>query len=69
MALDPSAAHWRKATGSGAGQDCVELAPADLVAALPGVAVRDSKDPHGPVLVFSPKEWSLFAAQIRAAGG
>ena len=43
-----SKATWRKASQSGEnGGDCVELA------ALPGtVAVRDSKDPGGPVLLL-----------------
>ena len=44
---------WRKATGSTVG-NCVELAP---YAGL--IAVRDSKDPHGPVLMFTRSE--LFA--------
>jgi hypothetical protein len=34
---------------------------------LPGiVAVRDSKDPGGPVLVFSPGQWRAFAARVKA---
>ena len=33
---------------------------------LPGaVAVRDSKDPEGPKLVFTPDEWRAFAAGVR----
>jgi hypothetical protein len=24
------------------------------------VRVRDSKDPHGPVLIFSTREWQVF---------
>jgi hypothetical protein len=35
----------------------VEMAPV-----APGVAVRDSKDPDGPVLLFSPAAWTAFAA-------
>ncbi len=48
---------WRKSTRSGSnGGDCVE------VAELPngGRAVRDSKDPTGPVLRFTAKEWAAF---------
>jgi Domain of unknown function (DUF397) len=50
-----AALDWRKATASGA-NGCVELAP------LPdgGVAVRDSKEPSGPVLSFSRHEWVSF---------
>ena len=34
---------------------------------LPGaVAVRDSKDPHGPVLMVTPDDWRAFAATVQA---
>ncbi|GLW10227.1 hypothetical protein Misp01_53550 [Microtetraspora sp. NBRC 13810] len=48
---------WRKASRSGAnGGQCVEVATN-----LPGVVVvRDSKDPEGPKLVFTPGEWRAF---------
>jgi hypothetical protein len=29
------------------------------------VAVRDSKDPHGPALVFTPADWAAFMAGIK----
>lgn len=48
--MDLSNATWRKAKRSGEnGGNCVELA------VLPGdvIAVRDSKDPDGPVLVLT----------------
>ena len=53
---------WRKSSySSGNGGNCVEVAPN-----LPGaVAVRDSKDPDGPKLIFTPDEWEMFAAGIR----
>jgi hypothetical protein len=42
--------------------------PSDCVAvARPGsgpVAVRDSKDPNGPVLKFTPEAWATFLADI-----
>lgn len=45
---------WRKAAASG-NNGCVE------VAALPdGIAIRDSKDPNGPVLRYNQHEWSAF---------
>ena len=31
-----------------------------------GVAVRDSKDPEGPMLRFTAAEWSAFAAGMAA---
>lgn len=47
---------WRKASFSVNNGNCVELA------LLPdgGVAVRDSKDPQGPVLQFTQGEWLAF---------
>lgn len=52
---------WRKSSYSGQGNTCVEVA-----SNLPGVmAVRDSKDPGGPRLVFTASEWRSFAARIR----
>ncbi len=56
-----SRAEWRKSTFSANGS-CVEVARN-----LPGIiAVRDSKDPDGPALVFTPAEWDAFAAGVRA---
>jgi Domain of unknown function (DUF397) len=53
---EPGAIRWTKASASYANGDCVE------VASLPDgrVAVRDSKDPAGPVLQFSASEWRAF---------
>jgi len=55
-------AQWRKSTYSGSnGGGCVEIARN-----LPGiVAVRDSKDREGPVLTFTPAEWSAFTDRVR----
>jgi len=54
---------WRKSSYSGSnGGNCIEVADN-----LPGVvAVRDSKDPSGPVLAFMPDEWRAFTAAIKA---
>jgi hypothetical protein len=32
------------------------------------VAVRDSKDPHGPALVFTPAAWAAFLETIKTTG-
>jgi hypothetical protein len=59
MMVDLSRAKWRKSTWSG-NDGCVE------VAFLEGrVAVRDSKDPRGPVLVFPAHEWAEFVGAAR----
>jgi hypothetical protein len=31
--------------------------------------VRDSKDPHGPVLRFAPQTWRTFARQLKHNAG
>ncbi|RIV40678.1 DUF397 domain-containing protein [Micromonospora radicis] len=47
---------WRKSSHSGDEGACVE------VAVVPGtVAVRDSKDPAGPLLLFPAAAWNTFA--------
>lgn len=52
---------WRKSTYSANGSTCVEVA-----CNVPGiVAVRDSTDLEGPVLVFGPAEWRMFAAGVK----
>ena len=52
---------WKKSTFSAAA-DCVEMA----VAQDRSVHVRDSKNPGGPVLRFTPSEWSAFLHGVRA---
>jgi Domain of unknown function (DUF397) len=47
---------WRKATASATGA-CVEVA---VLTEGSGVAVRDSKDPNGPVLHYTEAEWRAF---------
>ncbi|MEU4534172.1 DUF397 domain-containing protein [Streptosporangium sp. NPDC023825] len=59
---DLSQAVWKKSSLSGgSGGNCVEVA-----GNLPGaVAVRDSKNPAGPVLAFTPGEWSAFLTAVK----
>lgn len=58
---DLSTAVWRKSTYSGGGgNDCLEVA--DGHPAL--VPVRDSKNPHGPKLVFRAETWSAFVEAV-----
>jgi len=61
-ASDLSHVTWRRSSRSngGGGGACVE------VAELSGrVAMRDSKDPAGPVLAFTPAEWRAFLDGMR----
>jgi hypothetical protein len=52
---------WRKSNYSSNQGNCVEVATGS-----PGVvAVRDSKDPDGPVLVFTTAEWQSFGAVVK----
>lgn len=57
----PTKAAWRKSTFCNGADACVEVAPL----ANGNVAVRDSKDQDGPVLVFTASEWAAFTAGIR----
>jgi len=57
-----SAITWRKSSYSGNnGGGCVEAGNA-----APVIAVRDSKDPDGPRLVFGRAAWEAFAANLKA---
>lgn len=47
---------WRKSTRSGVNGNCVEFAQLNDG----DIALRDSKDPSGPVLTFGRAAWSAF---------
>jgi hypothetical protein len=66
-APDLSRVAWRKSSYSnGMGGSCVEIA---LLNGVPGtahdIAVRDSKDPNGPALTFTARQWREFTAAIK----
>ncbi|GHJ10908.1 hypothetical protein TPA0907_52750 [Micromonospora humidisoli] len=59
--MDLTGATWRKSSRSSTnGGACVEVA-GNLVDA---VGVRDSKDPNGPALVFTPSAWRAFVGRL-----
>ncbi|MEU8267485.1 DUF397 domain-containing protein [Sphaerisporangium sp. NPDC049002] len=63
MDQDLSRLTWYKSSRSGANNDdCVEVA--NLSSG--GRAVRDSKDPGGPVLAFGAGEWRAFVRGMKA---
>jgi hypothetical protein len=55
---DLSRARWHTSSHSGGQGQCVEVAVLDDGQ----VAVRDSKQPTGAVLLFTPGEWTAFLA-------
>lgn len=59
---DLTGVFWRKSSYSGGqGGDCIEIAEG-----LPDiVAIRDSKDPEGPSLLFTAAAWSSFTAALK----
>jgi hypothetical protein len=66
-APDLSRATWRKSSYSnGSGGSCVEIAVLPPTADDDhAIAIRDSKDPHGPALTFSARQWRDFTAAIK----
>ncbi|WP_329148831.1 DUF397 domain-containing protein [Streptomyces sp. NBC_01456] len=65
MTTDSLPLTWFKSSYSGNGGSCIEVA-ANLIASRGVVPVRDSKDPHGPVLDFPADAFSTFVAGVKA---
>lgn len=53
--IDFSRATWRKSTKSQQSGQCVEMAKVEGA-----IGVRDSKEPNGPILVFTVEEFAAF---------
>lgn len=60
MSSNLSEATWFKSSFSTSTKDCVEVAFLD-----DAVGVRDSKNPTGPALLFTPAQWSSFTAAVQ----
>ncbi len=51
---------WRKAQRSVGNGACVEVASVNGM-----IAIRDSKNPNGAVLFYTPVEWNAFLNGVR----
>jgi hypothetical protein len=60
---DNSGREWRRSSRSYGGGNCVEAASARHGA---HIGVRDSKDPEGAVLRFTPVQWNAFVSGVRS---
>lgn len=56
----PTDLRWRKSSTSSTGE-CVEVA-----FGVDQILVRHSRDPGGPVLRFTKREWEAFLSGVRA---
>ena len=55
---------WQISTRSGSGSgNCVEAGP--LADGTGRVAVRHSRHPDGPVVVYTPAEWAAFVGGVK----
>jgi hypothetical protein len=59
--LDLSRAKWHKSRRSSATGQCVEVAYVGQA-----VAIRDSKNPGGPKLIFTRHDWAIFIRQVKS---
>lgn len=51
---------WLKARSSTVNGHCIEIA-----STAGNIAIRDSKDPDGPILVYTPSEFRAFLDGVR----
>ncbi|MFB8776696.1 DUF397 domain-containing protein [Streptomyces broussonetiae] len=55
---------WLRSSHSTGANNCVETARPVTGPCAGLLAVRDSKDPAGPALLFSPESWAGFTAAL-----
>ena len=61
---DTASVTWRTSSHSNDLDTCIEVAGLSGG----GWAVRDSKDPHGPILIFTTAEWTAFVGGVCNGG-
>ncbi len=57
---------WLRSSYSTGANNCVETARPCSGPGAGLLAVRDSKDPAGPALLFSPESWAGFTAAFQS---
>jgi hypothetical protein len=62
MTINNTAVQWFKSSYSSEKAECVEVAHLSIRL----VGVRDSKNPQGPSLSFTPTEWTAFTTTIQS---
>jgi Domain of unknown function (DUF397) len=64
---DLSRVTWRKSSYSNSsGGSCVEVAVLTGALGEHDIAVRDSKDPDGPALTLTARQWRAFTAAVKS---
>jgi hypothetical protein len=66
--MDLTGAMWQRASNTGESDEAtVEIAilPGSKEGSEQIIAMRDSRHPDGPVLIFTPDEWRAFTAGVR----
>ncbi|MGW0767536.1 DUF397 domain-containing protein [Streptomyces sp. NPDC002676] len=65
ISTDLHDAQWLRSSYSTGANNCVETARPRSGPRAGLLAVRDSKNPAGPALLFSPGSWAGFVAALR----
>ncbi|MET7810563.1 DUF397 domain-containing protein [Streptomyces sp. NPDC005395] len=65
VSTDLPGVRWLRSSYSTGANNCVETARPSSGPRAGLLAVRDSKNPAGPALLFSPVSWTAFTAGVR----